>query len=239
MSRLEDSIDIDAPDTWPPPVLAWAREASRGVSREDVMEDSRFVERDAEFRALLTGGHKLVAFHCTRLLDHEAGAIREEGLRPLSAELVNLRIDTAHAAGSLTHDDRMLLRSSNVFAVDNATRYRDGCISLLLGAAVFDQEARGLEPLLATWGGEGIRGGPQTERAFRIGRPSIVVVRVDLGPGAKIGFIWSVSRMFAAKLLGVEPCCELQIKSAIPAEDVLGIWQPGDAGYDRHAQLPR
>lgn len=231
-------IDVDAPDTWPSDVLAWAREASDGLSLPYAFEDSRLVLRDHEFRTLLSG-HKLVAFHCTRLLDHEVAMVREEGLRPLTFDLIKTRIDRADAEGFLGPGDRALLTSKNVFAVDNATRAREGRISLLLGEANLDAAAQGVKPLLSTWGGEGMRGGPQTRSVLRLGKPSVVVVRLDLGSDADIAYIRSVSGAFVMKVLGADPCCEFQVRSPVPAEDILDIWQPGDAAYDRHEDLVR
>jgi len=61
----------------------------------------RVYEEEDAFRALLRGERTRV-YHCTRLLGHESGWIRTEGLRPLSAVLVESRIRAARAEGHLT-----------------------------------------------------------------------------------------------------------------------------------------
>jgi hypothetical protein len=139
-------IDVDDRTTWPDWLHPWATEALRRGS-------GRLIEEDEAFRARLSGT-KLLAFHCTRLLDHELAWIRERGLRPLTLELVEERIRVAHERAHLDLSEHDRLLASNTFAVRDDRNRRDR-VCLILGRGAFD-ETFGCEPLLSTWGGEAI-----------------------------------------------------------------------------------
>src|SRR4051812_42329315 len=125
-------IDVDDPTTWSAAVTAWVApyaESLRGTT--NYTSDLKVpLEREDELRALLAG-HKLVAYHCTRLLDHEVEGIRAQGLRPLTHELVLERIGRAHELAHLTDAERVELLEQNVFAVKDS-RYRENQACLVL-----------------------------------------------------------------------------------------------------------
>jgi hypothetical protein len=80
------------------------------------VEDLRVpVGWNAEFRRLFVG-HRLRAYHATRLLDHEVAMIRGQGLRLLDEDLVVGRIKSAHESGHLSRVLRDRLLTGHVFA---------------------------------------------------------------------------------------------------------------------------
>jgi hypothetical protein len=233
------TVDVDDAATWPAPVREWASGWAdrRGLSLESLPVD--LMEREPELRALLSG-QKLIAFHCTRLLEHEVAEIRERGLRQLTADLIADRIASAHAAGAINEELRNLLSSKNALEWWNADS-REGQVCTVLGRGTLDEHARGVSPFLETWGGEGIYFAwdrtDTEEELKRLGRPAIVVVRLDVTDGER-AWCYSLGRPFVERLVGVEPGAELFYKDDVPAEDLLAIWQPGDPEYDRHRDLP-
>src|SRR5438132_14434734 len=90
-------VDVDDPQTWPPDVRREAQAIADSVrGKAKYVSDLPIpIEGEDPFRALLAG-HPLVAYHATRLLDHEVAMIREQGLRPLTAKLVEDRIEAAY-----------------------------------------------------------------------------------------------------------------------------------------------
>jgi hypothetical protein len=234
-------VDVDDPTTWPKGIPEWVApyvDALRGTTI--YTSDLRVpLEREDELRTLLAG-HRMLAFHCTRLLDHEVADVRAHGLRPLTLELVNERIERAHAHGYLGDADRNRLRERNVFAMNEA-EYREDKVCVVLGRAGLDDT--GVVSLMSRWGGEAIyMCDPDSEEpvAF-LGRPTIVTAGVDLSVSHTLSPTYSsLGKMFVGTLLGTEHrIADVFVPGPVPAEDILAVWQPGDADYDRHPTLPR
>jgi hypothetical protein len=239
---VDDLIDVDDPASWPPLVRAWAAEqADRLRGSANFTEDLRFFpDRDEEFRARLAG-RKLRVYHATRLLDHEVSWIREHGLRPLTRELVEERIEAAHQHGYLTAAERERLLAENVFALGYA-QDREGLVNLVIGRRGYDDDPTDVTPLLSAWGGEGIYRAAEglEEYLARLGRPAIVAAAVDLsGSFPEAPTSPSLPNLFVGRLLELPHCwAVLQIRRSVPTQDVLAIWQPGHPEYDRHRELP-
>jgi hypothetical protein len=194
-------------------------------------------EADEPVLALL-GGRPLRTYHCTCLLDHEAAHIRDRGLRPLSRELVEERIDEARAAGIISADEADLLHRSHVYCGrDHASR--SGQVWLFAGQAVLAKPTN-LRTLLTTWGGEAMYMERMEPRAVlkRLGRPAIVAVDLDL---ALIDPKHLMGRLMAA-FVDARRCtptsATVQVRDAVPAAAIVDIWHPGHPSYDAHIQLP-
>lgn len=125
-----------------------------------------------------------------------------------------------------------------VYAINNTTG-RDSQICFVLGRTTFDDDPRGCEPLLAYWGGEAMRGGPGNAPLLaRIGRPAVVVAQLRVSPST-ITFP-SLQKVFVGRFFGTErAAADVSYKEAVPGDDVVDVWQPGDPEYDCHPALPR
>src|SRR6266540_2490616 len=107
MGAGRPGIDVDAAITWPPDVRHAAEALTvrvKGTARHVVDMSVPLDVADA-FRRLFVG-HRVRAYHATRLLDREIEMIRLQGLRPLSEELVVERIERAYESGALTVENR-------------------------------------------------------------------------------------------------------------------------------------
>jgi hypothetical protein len=237
-------IDIDRAVTWPEDVRREVegcanrlRGATRFTSDLPILPD----DEDA-FRARLDG-RPLRTYHATRLLDHERDAITREGLLPLTAELVERRIDLANRVKAITADQRRTLSATNVFAL-GCEEYRENQVCLTLGEGSLD-EIGGVWRLLSTWGGEAIYWANERselgDRLKPLGSPTVVAAAVDLTAGWRTHLVSpGVLHCFVGRTLGLErPFADVFYRARVPPERVLEIWGPGDAEYDRHAGLPR
>jgi hypothetical protein len=236
-------VDVDEPETWPESVADWARRRATDVagSSQYTSDLPIPIEEENSFRSFF-GDRPLLAFHCTRLLDHEAAWIWEQGLRPLSLELVSERIDGAFDRGLIDNSERDHLHASHTFAA-GTQKARQGQICFVVGRAVLAERHSGCEPLLSTWGGEGIYMAATSirKRLARLGTPSLIKARVWLGCDHWEALTFpSLAQLFVGAVLGAEPLsCDLFYRATVPAGDILTILQPGDAEYDVFPHLPR
>jgi hypothetical protein len=235
-------IDLDKPTTWPSAVMDWAgsyAESLRGSTHLTPDLDVP-LEGEDEFRSLLDG-HGVLAFHCTRLLDHEVKAIRTQGLRMLTRELVEERIAEAHCRGCITDGQQNVALERNVFARHDE-HGREGQVCLVLGRQAFNEPGNGCEPLLSGWGGEGLNGGPfGNPWDLAVGTPTLVVACVDLSVSHRVSPTFpDLHKLFVGTLLGTEQTwADVHLRAPVLSGDILEIWQPGHPEYDRHADLPR
>ncbi|HKO38849.1 MAG TPA: hypothetical protein VJU14_10820 [Solirubrobacterales bacterium] len=237
-------VDVDDPSTWPAEMLAWVRGfAERGESVDEM--DIALVEREHELRVLLTR-HRLLAYHCTRLLPHEVADIRRRGLRRLSRATIDERIAAAFAHGFLTPRLRDQLLAGTVLDRPRREdrRCRENIIFLTAGLSTLAERPRNVANLLEIWGGEAIymdhKPGSSVEAQLRqIGVPSIVEcacrIRLDEQDWAS-----PLAAAMVGSFRGERRDVSVQVATAdIPPSDVLDIWQPGHPDYDRHVGLPR
>jgi hypothetical protein len=234
-------VDPDDRRTWPRAVTEWVTERAdrlRGTA-EDALGLRLPLEEENDFRALFAGT-KVRAYHATRLLECEVAMIREQGLRPLTAELVEERIACAFAAGAISDVYRDRLYKSHVFARGSEQQrgLRQNEISLYIGRGALDAFGH---PQLSIWGGEAIyMFGPKEEWHLleSLGCPAIVVAAIALS--AEVRVRATLGKIFVGLELGLKSAFGgvEKYRPAIAAEDILAIWQPGDPEYERHAGLP-
>lgn len=236
-----DLVDVDDVSTWPGPVaeivVRWATEY-RGITRYTLDLPLPF-DADSALREVLSG-YLLRAYHCTRLLDHEVQAVRERGLRPLTAELIHDRIDTAERASAVSEREAECLRHANVFANgEDANRKNQVCLTL--SSLLFREDPSACEPLLSTWGGEGMyrssRGHSMPAHVRRLGKPTVVVSLL------RTQFITSVfpglSKTFVAAALKLtDRWADVFYGDAVAPSHIEAILQPGDGAYERLGVLP-
>jgi len=238
----DDPIDLDTQATWPEATRRWAAEHAGRLagSTEFLCDLAISPEQEDEFRQTF-GQRKLLAYHNTRLLPHEAAAIRTAGLRLLDEQLVRDRIADAIVRGELPDATRRQAETGNVYAIRNEEG-RVGRICFVVGRTAFDEDPRGCEPLLRYWGGEAIRGGPgEVPELAVVGAPSIVVAKLDLTRRHNDPYSYpALAKLFVGSLLGLDGRSgETHYPDAVRGRDVLAIWHPGDSQYDRHTELPR
>lgn len=232
-------LDIDDQASWPAGLSQWV--AARAAEIQDVPEytsdlPGRLLESEFEIHEL-SGNTKLLAYHCTCLLPHEAAVIRNEGLRPLTSQLVDDRIAAAVQAGVAASVVNRA-RRGNVYAIDNAEG-REGQVCLIAGRSAFDDSPHGCDPLLRYWGGEALRGGPADARELELGTPSIVVAQLDCRHSPDLSMYPSLGKLLVGALLGTSLLhADVFYRRPVASEDILAIWQPGNPEYDRHTRLP-
>ena len=115
------------------------------------------------------------------LLEHELAAIRAQGLRRLTAELVQERIDRALECKAITPAEAEHFRKKQAFAV-GAEKNREGKVCLFSYRQTMD-DAHCVEALLGIWGGEAIYshvGSEWEARLSTLGTPAIIAVDVDV-----------------------------------------------------------
>lgn len=236
------AIDTDEPTTWPEATYSWAaqRASQLAGSSAYTADLPGLLEEEDDFRATF-GRKKLLAYHCTRLLPHELDGIRAGGLRLLDRALVDERIALALEHRSLPAPARERAESNNVYAVDNLVG-REGQVCFVLGRSTFDDDPAGCYPLLAHWGGEAMRGGPDDAPLLEsIGTSTIVVARIDLTHSWKESTTYPpLAKLFVGKLLNTKgSAADVFYRKKVPPDDVLALWQPGHPEYDRHSEFPR
>lgn len=243
--HFRDLIDVDHPGTWPLEVRKraelWANEL-RGTTgyTGDLNLDK---EDEDAFRSLLVD-RLLVAYHATRLLDHEVEGITKQGLRLASQQLVHDRVAAAFASGDLTIELRDLLSTANVFH-EKDPHNRVDQVCLILSRRTFDHSSHGADPLMSEWGGELITmsgGGAALRPSLReLGKPTIVVAAIDLSESWKRHATYpSLHKVFVGRLLDLGDLgADVFYRKPVLPEQIIDIWQPGHPEYERHKDLPR
>ena len=234
-------LDVDDMSTWP--VAVTERTQVLGDELRNTTEYTNDLEvpfhAEDDFRALL-GGCLVRAYHATRLLEHEVQMIRTQGLRTLSLELVNEKIESAREQSCISPSEYDLLKSAHVFAVGEEAN-RSGECSFFLPVSMLDFRSSGVNPLLRSWGGEAfsMSSGAQQlpDLLAGLGRPAIVVANIDLSPGRHLVFP-GVQQLFVGRYLGLrDVLAGVHYSSPVPAECIVEIWQPGGDEFDRFEDL--
>jgi hypothetical protein len=235
----DDAIDVDDQSTWPDELLeqvdVWLAALEPG---QEYTSDLDLPQH--EWTHDLLDGRPLRAYHATRLLPHEVLRARAEGLLPLTPDLVESRIAAALAAADIDDGDAALFRRTSVFRADGGRGRRDQ-VCLILGDTPL-QQARGVRDLLGTWGGEALYAASREprDRLMRLGEPTIVVAHVDLMAAGDHRTYPHLQKVLCGARLGLsDTWADVMYRSAIPPGQILDVCQPGDAGYDRFARLPR
>lgn len=166
--------------------------------------------------------------------------------RSLTEDFIDQKLASALAAGALTDKEVVHLASSTVFA-NGHTSGRLAKVCVVIGKDSLD-DTFGVRPLLSRWGGEAIywfhgdREGPTGATLKTLGRPTIVSLVADFSRPERFSteFWPALHKLFVARLLELDEVCgEAHIYDSIAADEVVDVWNPGDAEYDRHPTLPR
>lgn len=237
----EDLVDPDDASRWPDAVRGLCRKWNSGVPASDYLDDLELDDgADDNLRAALQG-HRVRAYHATRLLAHEVDGIRRDGLRVFSRQLFEERIEAAHAHGHLTRSERDELQAAHMFAIGEDTR-RGNRAGLWTTLRLTSLDQGGWN-LMSNWGGEGIYFSSGAEHLApllqRLGQPAIVVAAVEVAPSwREQGCYPSLDRVFLGAWRGLAGGADLHVAHPILAVDILDIWRPGDDAYDSIGGLP-
>ena len=249
-----NAIDPDVPDTWPCEITAWVERFGRQRIEYAIHGGPRVDE--TEFRELLVG-HRLLVRHSTRLMEHEEATIRRDGLRPVSAGLIEVRIDEAWRRGLVSEEERQELRRAHIWAkldrddaAENRTLVARGLgVYLLMGLRPLDDGHA--NEWLSQWGGpalyEGLPRPPAPsslrEKLRRVSQPAIVEATLEFSEerfprsvGEPFGLVFSEILFGETALYGGMEVCHV---GPVPPASLSRILHPGDGDYDRHAALPR
>jgi hypothetical protein len=230
------TVDIDDLTSWPAEVAELVDDyADRHRGRTSHTSDLEIRPDDERLMDAALAGHRLVVYHCTRLLPHEEGMVRSQGLRLLTADLVRERIDAAQAHGYLTNEEVDAFHGSHVFATGEEA-YRANGADVIVGNWALEEEW-GVNPLLSIWGREAMYMSSRSieeARLEQLGRPAIIVAHLDYDPPDRIAW-WSrtLLRGFVGKRLGLEqPGTQMKLVEPLHPEEIADIWHPGMNAYD-------
>lgn len=218
-------IDVDHPETWPPQIhrmaSMWAKQcAGRTRYTNDL---PLALELEAPFRQELAG-YLVRAYHYTKLLPHEKQMIQRQGLRMLTASLLEERIEAGVAAGTISPQEATRFRASHVFAAGEQ-EHREGQVCLVLSQRIFERDPGACLPLLQSWGGEGLYMSTLSvsfrSRLEEIGTPTRVTALVALEDSTRHHTYPSLHKLFVGSLLGLDDLgSDLFYRSSIPPEHI-------------------
>lgn len=241
---MHSALDLDDTGSWPPAIRTFAERWATALDGSTRFAcDLGLPGSVEESFGELIGEQPVRVYHCTRLLEEEAAAIRCNGLVPLSEDFVVRRVCAAYASGHVTAAERDALLSGSVFA-SGSTTGRPGQVCAVVGRTIFDDDPGAVDLLLRLWGGEAIYWAHErtelAERLGAIGKPSIVVANLRLAAHARTPLCFPpLPRLFVGRLLELpETHGDVHYFGSVGQEDIVDIWQPGHHEYDRHHGIP-
>ena len=195
-------VEIEDINSWPPEFqkLAIQNKALVISHHEECLRIYRFYEDDdylrknppknrykQSYRALvdqleaLLAPHRLIAYHCSRLTREEIVIIKQDGLRILTADLVNKKLDRSLSHGYLTKAEYECIKNSpHLFeSLHNQLDSRTGMIHFCASRTTL-RDDHAVFRFFRCWGGEALyRGHEQDSHVIgRIGMPCIVVCAI-------------------------------------------------------------
>ncbi len=146
--------------------------------------------------------HRIVGYHCCRLLPAELDDICRRGMRVLSPELVEAKLEVACKGGYLTSEQAQVLRSA-ARVKGRELLSRGGQTWMVFGRSTLRLDQCGLFRFFGRWGGEALYFEHEETELGRhlsaIGQPAILEVEVpvaDLGQPPRLSehflqlFLW-------------------------------------------------
>lgn len=198
-------LDYDHPASWPSDVAVFLDE--HRAAFEDWGTLQRFTTGQ-QYDRLIHGlgealqSHKILAWHCTRLLEHEAADILQNGMRLPSVETLIRRIDAALSAGVFSPAIAQGFRLRH--QADSPTRA--GRIWFLFTRPHNDD---GVEDFFRFWGGEALYAAidrdPELGPVLRsVGIPSVVEAAIPMSYFPEsLGYEGHIARQFCAWRAGL------------------------------------
>jgi hypothetical protein len=238
------TVAADDIRTWPAPVRERCKQLALFAERnpEYVSDLNLDTAGEDEFRARFRS-HRVIAFHATRLLPHELESISTVGLRQLTPDLMEQKIDDAARHGFLSDSERARFHQAHVFSSGEHLN-REARVCFFLSEKTMKERSQGLVPLLLSWGGEAIKmsskGHELRARLRELGQPTIVVAAIRLDEGRNVHSVWpGMQEAFLGRWLRINDTdADVHYRSDVPGEFIRATWVPGDPNYDRFPDLP-
>lgn len=153
---------------------------NQGKRRKEKKEENKYREEWVIIKneledILKTKDYKFIGFHCSRLTDYEIKEVKQNGLIPLSEDLINNKLFNIYRDGKIDYDVYIRLKKNN--EVNDESRRG---ISYFLGYHDLKCED-GYRNFFDLWGGEALfyDNYKKNERIIKtlsnIGKPSIVL----------------------------------------------------------------
>lgn len=230
-------VEVDERWTWPDALLSVVSDMAGRYADALYTQDVSLSEDDemAVRRELV--GVKVAAYHATRLLPAEIEDILRGGLRMLDEELLEDKVRGARECGALTPLEADAVLAGRM-PLDGSSGRRVGQVCAVAPRRGLDVVARGLAPLLSSWGGEALyfrhEFTPLGEKLRRVGVPAIVALAVSADGANDLWFPGLPALLVGAHLGLDEVASDVFVRRAAPASDVLGVWTPGHPDYEWH-----
>ena len=138
------AVELDDPETWP-------TELVDRLDGEEVLPEPWEPWAVRDWVDQILEPYDVVAYHCTRLTDHESDEIRRNGLEPWSGALISSRVSAARASGDVDEELARAILNAHTAEADN----RSGRIAFLGSRVPFRSQRHTVHYLLGEWGGEG------------------------------------------------------------------------------------
>jgi len=197
MLEFENHIILDKVDSWPKEILCLIRNEEKAL-KNYLQEESRIDiigrtdlsirynrpiniysgkwEEVTESIELSLKEYNIIGIHCTRLMDYEITDILNNGLRPLSKDFANSRIEKLFEKGLISKELRCKLVDKEEYSDEN----RRGKISVFHCLSTLKDEW-GLNRLFGIWGGESVYSEIQNPKELmRIGTSCIVLTSIKI-----------------------------------------------------------
>jgi hypothetical protein len=225
---MKPLIDIDDAATWPRHIYrivsTWAAECAGKTSYTNDLPLR--IELEAPFREQLAS-YLLCAYHYTRLLPHERAMIFDHGLRTLSADLLEQRIEAARTVGAISTAEAEYFHKAHVFAAGEQ-EHREGQVCFVLSERRYERDPGACLPLLNSWGGEGLYRSsysvPFRARLETLGSPTRVTSLIALADDKNHSVFPALHKVFVASLLGLHDVgADVYYRASIPPEHVQRI----------------
>jgi len=236
-------IDLDDRATWP---LAIHEEVAKWANKLDGTTEytgglALRIEDELSFRDLFEG-YLFRVYHCTRLMPHETDMVRKNGLRPLSAELITERVTAAKEYGCITEQQASRFQNAHVFATGEQNN-RKSQVCFVLSKNIFRNNIKACNPLLTTWGGEGMymsSGAKHFLAELKIlGTPTIVIALIETDKSKLSKVFPSLLKAFVGSTLGLKDAnADIFYKSSVPSQHIENIYQPSNPKYGEFGELP-
>lgn len=226
-------VDLNDRRTWPQQFGTIVEEALPGYA-EDQWFDRE--QEEAALRAL--EDHLVRAYHCTRLTDREVRNVRRDGLRLLTPELVQRRLQDAVTDELLTPDEADFYGQTRL----PQDTHRGEMLWFFTDRASLS-DAHQIGYLLEVWGGEGINmalhsHSPEMKRLERVGTPSVVIANLDLSIHHEHGHPGILEAAVQYQVTG-KGGTTIQSTRKLDPENIESIEQPGSAFWRRYVWTPR